>query len=358
MERILLITESLGSGGAERQLCGLANSLTKFGYPCRLITYVENQFYEPYLKENNVDYEFVPKLWNKKTRVCNLIKYLQCYKPDVVISFLPSVNISVCLARVFHKCKLIVSERNNNTSVSVKDRVQFNLYRMADYVVPNSYSQGNFINQHFSFLSQKVHPIVNFVDVDKFVPTKNISHNDFPRIITVARYTTQKNCMTFLKAVKIIKEKKLKVHFDWFGSKSFDSAYYSQVEQMMYELGIDDYITLHDSNKDIVVEYQKSDAFCLPSLFEGYPNVVVEAMSCGLPIACSKVFDNPFIVKDGINGFLFNPENPKKIAEALEKLISLSTEDRILMGQRNRESRLKVNSIERFSESYIELIEK
>lgn len=61
MKKILLITETLGSGGAERQICGLASMLTKAGFPCRLITYVENQFYEPYLRQNGVDYQFVLK---------------------------------------------------------------------------------------------------------------------------------------------------------------------------------------------------------------------------------------------------------------------------------------------------------
>ena len=66
MKKILLITESLGSGGAERQICGLTVMLTKAGFPCRLITYVRNQFYEPYLRLNGADYQFVPELWNKK----------------------------------------------------------------------------------------------------------------------------------------------------------------------------------------------------------------------------------------------------------------------------------------------------
>ena len=65
MKKILLITEGLGSGGAERQICGLAVMLTKAGFPCRLITYVKKQFYEPYLRQHGVDYLFVPELWNK-----------------------------------------------------------------------------------------------------------------------------------------------------------------------------------------------------------------------------------------------------------------------------------------------------
>lgn len=53
MKRILLITEGLGSWGAERQICGVATMQTKAGYSCRLITYVENQFYESYLRQTD-----------------------------------------------------------------------------------------------------------------------------------------------------------------------------------------------------------------------------------------------------------------------------------------------------------------
>ena len=75
-KKILLITENLGSGGAERQICGLASMLTMAGFPCRLITYVENQFYEPYLRQHGVDYQFVPELWNKKSRIFNLLSLI------------------------------------------------------------------------------------------------------------------------------------------------------------------------------------------------------------------------------------------------------------------------------------------
>ena len=224
MKRILLITEGLGSGGAERQICGLAAMLTKAGYPCRLITYVENQFYEPYLRQNGVDYEFVPELWDKKTRVFRVAKYVRSYKPDVVISYLPSVNQTMCLARLFFNAKLIVSERNNNTCITRKDKIQFNLYRMANAIVPNSNSQGNFIRRNFPFLADKVFPIINFVDVKRFTPTPSPVRNDVLRIITVARFTQQKNVLTFMKAVRMVKEMGIKVHFDWYGDKTHNSA--------------------------------------------------------------------------------------------------------------------------------------
>lgn len=358
MKKILLITENLGSGGAERQICGLASMLTKAGYPCRLITYVENQFYEPYLFKHGVDYQFVPELWNKNTRVFQAAKFVRRYNPDVVISFLPSVNQTMCLAKFFYKAKLVISERNNNTCITRGDKVQFNLYRMADAIVPNSNSQGKFICNNFPYLSKKVHPIINFVDVGRFTPLETPVRNEILRIVTVARYTQQKNVLTYLKSVRMVKDMGLNVHFDWYGDKKHNAAYFAEIEKEFQQLDIADYMTLHDPNQKIEEKYRKADIFCLPSLFEGYPNVVAEAMSCGLPILCSNVYENPYIVEEGVNGFLFDPNKPEAIAEAINKMEKLTHEERLEMGKRNRQLCLKRNSEEAFLKSYVELIEK
>lgn len=357
MKRILLIIESLGPGGAERQMCGLVIMLTKAGFPCRLITYYENQFYEPLLRQNKVDYEYLPELLNKKTRILKVAKYIRRYNPDVVISYLPSTNISMCFAKFFFKAKLVVSERNNNICITKKDKVRFNLYRIADAIVTNSNSQEIFISKNFSFLCSKVHTIINFVDVNRFTPAREPVRNDTLRIVTVARYTQQKNVLTYLKAIRMVKEMGLNVHFDWYGDKKQNPSYWDEIEKNFKLLSIADYLTLHDSNHKIEEEYHKADIFCLPSLFEGYPNVVVEAMSCGLPILCSNVFENPFIVQNGKNGFVFDPNDVKDIVSAIKKMVSLSSEERQEMGKLNRQLCLERNTEEIFLKSYVELIE-
>ena len=358
MKKILLITENLGSGGAERQICGLAAMLTKAGYSCRLITYVENQFYEPYLRQHGVDYQFVPDLWSKNTRIFKAAKYVRLYKPNVVISFLPSVNKTMCLAKFFFKAKLVVSERNNNTCITRGDKILFNLYRMADAIVPNSNSQGKFICNNFPFLCKKVHPIINFVDVNRFTPSETPVRNEKLRIVTVARYTQQKNVLAYLKAVRMVKDMELNVHFDWYGDKKHNAPYFAEIEKEYQQLDIADYLTLHDPNQKIEEEYRKADVFCLPSLYEGYPNVVAEAMSCGLPILCSNVYENPYIVEEGVNGFLFNPKNVEEIVNAIKRMAELSPEERHEMGMRNRQLCLMRNTEESFLKSYVELIEK
>jgi glycosyltransferase involved in cell wall biosynthesis len=74
----------------------------------------------------------------------------------------------------------------------------------------------------------------------------------------------------------------------------------------------------------------------LPSLFEGYPNVICEAMSCGLPVLCSDVCDNLDLIKDGINGFLFNPRSIESIVNAIFKYSQLSIEEIEYIRKSNR----------------------
>ena len=79
-------------------------------------------------------------------------------------------------------------------------------------------------------------------------------------------------------------------------------------------------------------------------------------MSCGLPIVCSNVYENPYIVAEGVNGFLFNPEDPADIARAIRLMTSLSIEEREQIGRRNRQLCLVRNTEEAFLQAYEQLI--
>lgn len=78
-------------------------------------------------------------------------------------------------------------------------------------------------------------------------------------------------------------------------------------------------------------------------------------MSCGLPAVCSDVCDNPLIVPDGVNGFLFDPNNTEDMAQKIEKMVMLSDAEKKRMSISNREKSLEMFSKEAFLAKYKKL---
>ena len=354
MNRILLITENLGSGGAERQLCGLAILLQNRGFEVKVVTYLQRQFYESYLKQYKVDYEFHGELLNKYTRVFSLVRMLRKYKPNIVISYLPSINISMCLAKIFYSCLLIVSERSHTMTFDWKTKLRYNLYRIADWIVPNSVSEADNIREHFSFLRKKIKPIPNFVDVEYFQPIPKWRINDVPTFLCVGRLIPSKNVIRLIDAVKLLADKNIKLKFCWVG-KQYDKKYLLEVQNKIEQYNLENIFYLKDQTENILKEYQLADYFCLPTLYEGYPNVICEAMSCGLPVVCSDVYENSKIVIEGENGYLFDPNRVEEIKDSIIKILSLDNLSLNMMKERNRNKVIINNSKESFVEQYISL---
>lgn len=354
MKRILLFTESIGSGGAERQLTGLAVELKNKGYSVKLVTYFRNQFYEKYLIENGVDYLLIENATNILKRIYYVNKVIKSFYPDTVISYLPAPNKLMCLLKPLHNYKLIVSERNTTMSWGRNEYILYNLYRLSDYIIPNSYNEGENIMSHKSFLAKKVVTITNFVNTDCFIP-KLHTPNKPQVIICVGRITEQKNVLRFLDAIKILKNRGLLFRVKWFGSHSYVD-YCENVSKKVKEMNISDVISFYQPSENILHEYQMADIFCLPSIHEGYPNVLCEAMSCGLPVVCSNTCENPKIVTEGIHGFLFDPYSIEHMAATIERMLAISIEEKKIMGRAGRDKIVNDNSVDAFVDKYIRII--
>ena len=95
---------------------------------------------------------------------------------------------------------------------------------------------------------------------------------------------------------------------------------------------------------DVLKFYQWADVFLHTSDFEGTPNVVMEAMACGLPIVTTNVGDTQELVDDGITGFLFELDNTAGMVNALKRIAN-DQHIRKTMGQSARESISKNRSL-------------
>lgn len=356
-KRIVCMIESLASGGAERQIAYLASLLKEEGEDVELWTYYPNDFYKGILDENNVPYRYISSAQNSLKRIFVIKRLLRKHHTDVVISYLDTCSMVMCVIKLLGaKFKLIVSERSSTSKLDRHAKLKYWLYKKAIYVVPNSYSEAVFIKKNINWLAAKTKTIINYVDTERFIPSSNTITNDAPlHLIGVGRISDAKNLLCLAEAIKIATANKTEVFIDWYGdttSQSLKDALVRRIE----ELGIQDRFILHTQDKHIEKVYPKYEAFCLPSIYEGFPNVVCEAMSCGLPVICSNVCDNGYLVEDDQNGILFDPTAPDFIANAFLRYIKTIRPIRAEVGKRNREKIMKICSKKVFVEQYKRLI--
>lgn len=353
--RILCLIEALGSGGAERQLTGLAAMLKKDGNDVKVVTYFPKDFYKYVLDEAGVEYEYIAKAQSRIKRLPELAKAIKQYKPNAVIAYSPAAAEIACVLKRFGMgFKLIVSERNTSQLNSRGERIKFFLYRWADYVVPNSHGQGKFISSYYPRLIDKTKVVTNFVDTEYFSPAGDYTPHGVCKIICIGRDNPQKNQLRFIDAVKFLAEKNVPFKVDWYGS--FETEYGRRCAERIKEMHLEKWIELKGETKNVRDEYRTHDVFCLPSIYEGFPNVLCEAMSCGLPVVCSNVCDNPTIVKDGENGLLFDPTNVEDMADKLEMMIKMSEAEKKQISKRNTERSIKLFSADAFLSKYNKLI--
>ena len=359
MSKIILFTDSLGAGGAQRQLVGLAALLKNAGHQVSVLTYHKDEFYASFLDSNEVEHYILPNANGALKRIVKVCRYIKKEKPDVLISYQEVPSLIACIAKIFNpKVKLLVSERNTTQVITKNEKVRFFLYRWANAIVPNSYSQEKFIKSHYPKLANKVTTITNFVDLEKFAVDKQRTKADKPTIMVAASIFSSKNTLGFIEAIRIIKDKGLNFTVKWYGYSERNINYFNQCTEKIKEYRIEEYIQLLPKTQNIKERYEVCDFFCLPSFFEGTPNVICEAISCGCPVLCSDVCDNSIYVHEGKNGTLFNPRSPESIASAIERILSINGQQYIEYSKNSRKIAEEKLSGKTFLKKYEEVIKK
>jgi len=159
----------------------------------------------------------------------------------------------------------------------------------------------------------------NGIDLNFFKPIDK--KNEIVKILFVGRFYSQKGLNYLLESINILKESKL--------SKKFclelvgDGPEKSMILSMVDKYKLHDYVKIIPwcNKEDLLKKYQNADLFVLSSHEEGMPNVISEAMACGLPIVSTRVRGSEELVKDGENGYLIEPKNSEQLADKIQKLI-------------------------------------
>ena len=358
MKKVVLFTDSLGAGGAQRQLCGLAVLLKRYKYDVSVITYCTSNFYKGYLDDNQVRNIIVGEGGGPIQRILSIRKFLKEENPHWVIAYQETPSLIASFIKFSGiDFKLLVSERNTTQQLKIIDKVRFLLYRFANVVVPNSYSQERFLSSRYEWMRNKLRTITNFVDLCTFSFCSH-KRNKIPLIVIAASIWPPKNTLGFIEALRILAQKDVSFKVKWYGYSAAHDDYFNQALSKIDEYGLNQHIELLPKTKTIQDEYRQCDYFCLPSFYEGVPNVIAEAMATGRPILCSNVCDNSRYVIEGVNGYLFDPNNPEDIAEQILKGILRSDNEYSKMCIESRKRAEEMLSMDTFINKYIEILKE
>jgi glycosyltransferase involved in cell wall biosynthesis len=351
--KIACLIGGLHLGGAEKQLIGLAAALSREGHDVEVVTYHASRFYEEDIQRLGLRHVIIRK-YSELQIILSLAAYMKRSGCELLISFLASTNMKACLAHaVWPKFKLVVSERNFSIKAGIHDRFRFLLYRQAERIVCNNYSQEEFIRSVFPSASARLTTIPNFVDTTLYHPAAEHRQGEETKIITTARICSRKNALGLIEAASLLKGKGIR--FDWYGLVEEDS-YYRKCMRRIAELGIGDIFSFHQADHDVAPLYRNADIFCLPSFYEGTSNSLAEALASGLPAAVSAVSDNPRYVREGVNGALFKPSLSASIADAVLRLASLPLPERSAYGLKGRETVCTALSPDAFAKGWNGLV--
>lgn len=358
--KLLCFIDSLGAGGAQRQLVTLAIEFSKRGYDVEFLLYEHSDFYLSTLQDNNIKVSYIIEESFIK-RIFKVRRFIRNGNYDIVLSFLVRATFMAELASLpWRRWKLFVGERSSDPRIVNlwKTRIIRWLHVFADKVISNSNTNVELVRQACPILPKsKFAVIYNAVDINKFICNLDydFKKNDKIRIVVPASYRYLKNLSGLIEALRLVDaDLRNKLIIDWYGHNLLDDSK-SHDQQKINEYGLQDTIILHDAINNIEDEMANADFIGLFSLIEGFPNAVCEGMLLGKPILCSSVSDIPAIIEDGVNGLVCDPKSPKSIADALIKAINLSVTDMRDMGIKNRDKAKSLFSKDVNVDNYIKI---
>ncbi len=295
----------MSGGGAERVVSYLLPFLQKKGHTVILVLMTDEFAYSI---PKNIPIHYLEKSHGKEHGLYKFLKlpwlawkYARFIKKQGVthsFSLLTRPCYINIMARWFtnHDYKLMVSERNYPSLQYGYDDVQSKintflvnkLYPKADLIVSNAKASAKDLEENFGVDPKKTRVIYNPIDLDKInsiSPIRNFFNAEFINLVSLGRLQDVKNQKLLIDAVAPFKKTRLYI----FG----EGELRNNLETQINALGIEDRVFLMGFESNPFQYLKAADVFVFGSNHEGFPNVLLEAMACGLPILSTNCKSGP-----------------------------------------------------------------
>ena len=370
----MIVIHSLKGGGSERVVVNLLKGLSRRDFSITLLLY-EGIFDYP-LPENveliTLDIRSRRNILATTRgfilKIISIARLIKKDKPDIIFSLLSGTNVIALLARLLSgtHCKVIVSERNH-PCISLRNELYGGItkflmkhcYRKAERIVAISQGIKKDLVENFNLPEEKIDVIYNPVDIAEIetLSVEETQHPWFksglPIIISVGRLTRQKGYPSLINVFSRVR-KSLPCRLLIIGTGEEKE----NLVNMVNALGLNDDVEFLGFQRNPFKYMARSSLFVLSSLYEGFGNVIVEAMALGLPVISTDCPSGPSeIIEHGKSGILVPPEDEGALEQAI---LNLLTNDG-LRSQLSHEARIRAQyfaldkMVERYSGVFLQI---
>lgn len=326
--KLFFLIRSLDPGGAERQLAALGNGLARRGHEVHIGVFYPNGALEETLDGPTLHPLNKTGRWDVIGLLARLTALVRKIRPDLAHGYLGTANLFLSLVKPFlrgtHVFWGVRASNMDHSKYSITHLLHWKMEALcsplADCIVYNS-KAGQAHAERSGFSSRRSVVIPNGIDTDYFVSDPASRSRlrsawgikpDEVLVGLPARLDPMKDHHTLLNAVKALSAQPHRLRFVCIG----DGPCRAELESRSRQLGLEELVQWAGEQKDMPAAYSALDICCLTSSFgEGFPNVLGEALSCGVPCIATDVGDARSIVGDC--GTIVAPGDVPGLAHAL-----------------------------------------
>lgn len=312
MAKIVLVTRQFDGvlGGLERQIAAISFGLEAQGHNVA-IAYIGDDAMVPL-------YEISPKVklirignvapsikasWRERlVRQIQMNKAFRKFKPEVCIAFMTGGFLISIIPSLLHGVPCILSERNSPgmykyTSAGSKRRYLFLIMKLAKKITVQF---PDYIDGYPRHLRRKMVSIPNSVSIKAPLEVKQIP-TDKVIFLFSGRFSFQKQPLLLAKSFSRLELPASEAELRFYGSGELEK----RLQELILNLDCADKILVLPPASNIIEIYENASVTCVPSLWEGFPNTVLESLYCGRPVVGFAGCDGlPQLINDGKNGWL------------------------------------------------------
>ena len=332
-KNIVIVVSAMNMGGAQRVVSILCNHWSQCGYDVTLIATKKKKKVNHFQLNEDITLEYLSNsplfpsnnVFNLIWKFVQLRKLIKVINPSVVISFLTRINVATALSSFGIKAFTIICERSWPPFHRLDNRF-FWMYRLlfkgVDKIIVQTDKSKTWLSQNFP--GKNVDVIPNPIAYP--LPTQGRSASpdsvilqNKKVILASGRLHKYKQFDLLIRAFSHIKDK----HPDWHLVILGDGEERDDLNRLVSTLELIDRVYFPGNVGNMSEWYERADLFVLSSIVEGFPNVLLEAMSYGLPCISFDCDTGPRdMIRDGVNGILVNPDDRESgLVNALNKLI-------------------------------------